>query len=384
MKRSILLIGLVVITWLLPLSVQSSEMTSLTEQARRSIEPLNLELPAFFPRLKELPVIERSVDPPAVIAPWPTQGWSTSTPEEQGMDRQMLIDAFRYAIGKQSKAVVVIRNGYLVVEWYGDGWNQNTRQQAFSVSKSVSSALVGMLVDEGLITDVNQSASDFISEWQGDQHQAITIGNLIKMDSGLQHNFLTDALLVASADQTQFAINLDVEDAPGDVWVYHNAACQSLSEVIFRASGMQAEDYARGNLFEVIGMWNTGWETDRVGNTLTYMGVVSSAQELAKFGYLFLRNGNWDGTQVISQEWVQDSTRPSQLRNPFYGYLWWLNTLQVMPDVPGDAYAAMGLNERRIYVVPSLDLVVVRLGSGEPSWSDNTFLGLVSGSVIGQ
>ncbi|RJP67952.1 MAG: hypothetical protein C4532_13805, partial [Candidatus Abyssobacteria bacterium SURF_17] len=130
-------------------------------------------------------------------------------------------------------------------------------------------------------------------------------------------------------------------------------------------------------------MWNAAWMSDTAGNTLTYMGVVASAREFAKFGYLYLRGGVWEGQQILSADWVSESTQPSQIMNPFYGYLWWLNTAgATWPNVPEDAFAAMGMNEKRIYVVPSLDIVAVRLGAPQAAWNDNAFLGRVCASVI--
>ncbi len=317
-------------------------------------------------------------------APWPTDHWTESTPEDQGMSTPLLTTAFAYAFNHGSRAVTVIRNGYLVAEHYGHGWDAATRQQAFSVSKSFTSCLLGMLMDDGVIAGVEEPAADFIPRWDDPQHGAVTIGHLLSMDSGLQYNLLTDPLLIASRNQNKYAVGLPMEHAPGTKWVYHNAACQVPSEIILNATGRQTAGFAAQRLAAVIGMPTTTWDSDRAGNTLTYMGIVAPARELAKFGYLFLRQGQWDGQQVVSAAYVARATQPSQALNPFYGYLWWLNTAGLaMPDVPADAYAAMGFEEKRIYVVPSLDLVAVRLGEPNRSWDDNAFLGRVCAAVTG-
>ncbi|MFH2051143.1 MAG: serine hydrolase [bacterium] len=348
---------------------------------------LNFRLPAMVPAdLVDQAKASRPVPAaPAEMAPWPTQDWAESLPEEQGMDTPLLTDAFRYAFRNGAKGVVVIRNGYLVAEHYGPSWGPTTREQAYSVSKSFTSALIGMLIDDGVITGTDQPVADLVPEWQDPQHGAVTIGHLLSMDSGLEYNILTDPGLVISRDQNAYALGLPMQHTPGTVWVYHNAACQVPSEVILDATGRQAVVFAAERLGREIGMWNTRWESDRAGNTLTYMGVISSARELAKFGYLFLRQGEWDGRQLISAGYVAAATSPSQPMNPFYGYLWWLNTGGLaMPDVPADAYAALGLNEKKIYVVPSLDLVAVRLGDASSSWDDNAFLGRVCAAVTGK
>ena len=183
--------------------------------------------------------------------------------------------------------------------------------------------------------------------------------------------------------QNACSVGLPVAHPPGGVWIYSNPACQVLSEVILNATGSQAADYARERLFDEIGMWDATWDSDPAGNTLTYMGIVASAREFAKFGYLFLRDGTWENGQLLSEDWVRESTRNSQWLQPFYGYLWWVNTGGLMwGDVPADAYAARGAEEKKISIVPSLDIIAVRLGDAQPSWSDNTFLGLVCQSVV--
>ncbi len=355
----------------------------LSREALESVRSLNLHLPSEFPDTPDIYQQAEPVVPPQVIAPWPTIDWSVSTPEEQGMKSGLLNAAFLYAVRNDSKAVVVIRNGYIVGEWYAEGWNETTRQSGFSMAKSFSSALVGMLIDDGYITSVDQPVADYVSEWDDFRHGKVTVRNLLSMNSGLYWDAVSDTVILATRyDQSAFAVGLPIEASPGRTWVYNNSAVQVISELILQAAGMPAEDYARERLWNKIGMWNATWLKDKAGNTLTYQSVIASAREFAKFGYLYLRGGMWDGEQIVPAEWVAESTRFSQLLNPVYGYLWWLNTAGLWwPNVPADAFAASGLNEKKIYVVPSLDIVAVRLGSAQPTWDDNAFLGLICASV---
>jgi CubicO group peptidase (beta-lactamase class C family) len=365
-------------------TVQADNDWKLSPESAESIGHLNVEIPYHVGEGLDLFTGTLPAETPDSIAPWPTVDWTVSTPEEQGMDRRILTDAFRYAAGQGSMAVLVIRNGYIVGEWYGPGWTEETRQSGFSIAKSFSSAIVGMLIDDGVFTGLDQPVSQFITEWQDGEHDGVTIRNLLSMNSGLYWDPITDYIILPTRpDQNAFAVGLPMESAPGSLWVYNNSACQVISELILRATGMQAANYASHRLAAKIGMWNAGWLTDNAGNTLTYQSVIASAREFAKFGYLFLRGGEWDGEQIVSSGWVAESTTLSQMLNPFYGYLWWCNTAGLMwTAVPADAYAAMGFQERRIYVVPSLDIVAVRLGDASLSWSDNRFLGTVCGSVI--
>jgi len=362
----------------------AQENTTLSRQARESIYYLNPEFPASFPACPDLPVERRAASQPAAVAPWPTIDWAVSTPEARGMDGEKLLQAIQYASASGATAVLVIRNGYLVQEWYVVGWGPTTTQRGFSIAKSFTSAIVGMLIDDGLISDVNRPVSEFVPEWRDWQHSTVTIKHLLSMNSGLYWSPIVDPWwLITRPDQTAFALSVPMEHFPGTTWVYSSIACQVLSELILQAGGMQAADYARDRLWNRIGMWDADWMTDRAGNTLTYQSVIASAREFAKFGYLYLREGAWEDGQIISRDWIMESTQSSQDENPLYGYLFWLNTLGLQwPDVPADAFAAMGRNYRRIYVVPSLDLVVVRLGDKHPWWSDNFFLGSVCNSVI--
>ncbi|MBN2199113.1 MAG: serine hydrolase [Candidatus Aminicenantes bacterium] len=317
-------------------------------------------------------------------APWPTLEWAFSSPEARDMDDAELERAFAYAESHRSKALLVTRHGYIVKERYAYPWDRHSTNSGYSVAKSFTSCLIGMLIDEGKIAGLDQRASDFIPQWRGTAHNAITIRHLLSMTSGLYTTTVSDYLeLLAAPNQTLFALNLPLEASPGSHWEYSNAAVQVLSEVILKASGLQAKDYARERLWSVIGMWNADWMTDDAGNTLTYQSVIASAREFAKFGYLFLRRGRWVSRQVVSAGWVDQSAVPSQNLNRRYGFLWWTNADgDFWVDVPADAYAAVGAFNQRIYVVPSLDLVVVRLGEEDFQWSDNAFLGPVCKAVI--
>lgn len=356
----------------------------LSPEGRESIEALNITLPANPSHDWTVPDHDRSPAAITAIAPWPTVDWSVSTPEEQGMDSATLETAFDYAIAQDSKALVVIRNGYIVSEWYGPDWDQTTRQRGFSIAKSFTSALIGMLIESGAIASVDTQVAWYVPEWRDRQHRTVTVRNLLSMDSGLYWSLFSDYLVLPTRpDQNAFAVGLPMQRPPGTFWTYNNSACQVLSKLILNTTGMQPADYAYYVLWTRIGMWNTSWMTDRAGNTLTYQSVIASAREFAKFGYLYLRQGEWDGVQIVSSDWVYESTQPSHFRNDFYGYLWWLNIGGgLWPDAPGDAFAAMGMNEKRIFVVPSLDIVAVRLGKGNSDWDDNAFIGPICNSVL--
>jgi CubicO group peptidase (beta-lactamase class C family) len=350
----------------------------LTQTGRDSLRHAGISLPPSFSRdsTTTIPEVAPVPTPPPQ---WPTADWNTSTPAAQGMDPFTLRRAIIYGIGHRSRAMLVTRHGFIVAEWYAEGWDKDTTETGFSIAKSFTSALVGILLEDGSIERLDERAADYIPSWRDDAHSWVTIRHLLSMTSGLYWDPVTDyALLASSPDQNAFSIGLPMAEAPGSMWVYNNSACQVLSAVILAATGRQPHEIARERLWNRIGMHNATWMTDQQGNTLTYQSVIASAREFAKFGYLFLRNGEWNGARVIPEAWVRSATRNSQSLNPFYGYLWWLNTGGLAwPSAPADSFAALGAGNKAIYVVPSLDIVAVRLGPASARWSDDVFLGLI-------
>ena len=376
MHRAALLL-LLLLSSLAPAPVLAQEQ-QLAPEVLRAARTLGIRLPEAVPAdWQSLP--RPAAQPPSArgMAPWPTIDWTESTPAAQNMTAWKLQQAVSYGQSHGSKAMAVFRNGYLVGEWYANGWTRDTRQKGYSMAKSFTSSLYGILLAEGAISGLDQKVSTAIPAWGDANHADVDLEHLLSMTSGIHWDWFSDYVTLSLApNQNSYSTGQDIDDAPGTLWTYSNMGVQMLSKFLTKTVGMQPGEYAAKRIGRVIGMWNADWMTDLVGNTLTYQSVITNAREFAKFGYLFLRNGEWDGQQVVPRLWVAASTAPSQSLNPFYGYLWWLNTGGLdMADVPADAFYAAGLGEKRIYVVPSLDLVVVRLGDLSATWDDNQFLG---------
>lgn len=312
-----------------------------------------------------------TTEPPDTRA-WPDPDWSTTSAGEAGIDQASLDSLAVQAEAAGSQCLVVTRDGELVGEWYWGGADEDTEREAFSVTKSVTATLVGIAADQGHL-DIDQPASDFITEWQGTPSEPVTIRNLISNDSGRYHDVATDYLSMASqaADKTAFSIELDQQHEPGTTWVYNNAAIQTLEAVLERATGMPVGDFAEENLFSPIGM-DSRIATDPAGNTLTFMGLQTTCRDLARFGLLYLRDGEWQGEQVVSESFVEEAVEPSQDVNPEYGFLWWIigedggETAPGQGDLPEagpSGYAALGLGDQVLAVYPEDGLVVTRLGN---------------------
>ena len=317
---------------------------------------------------------------------WPGDDWEVSTPEAEGMDATRLEDVASYCEEHNCGAVVVTRHGRIAWERYWGGWDENSTDNSWSMAKSMTDALVGIAISEGKIKGVDESAADFIPEWRGTRKEEITLRHLLSMDSGLLWNEdyyeESDVIsMITSYDQTAYAISRPRLHDPGDDWYYSSGDTQLFSAIIKAATGMEAGQYAQEKLFGPIGMKGARWSTDEAGHTLTWCCVYTTARNFARFGYLFLRDGRWNDQQVVPEDWVKESVEPSQWENPSYGYYWWLLPF---PDVPKDMYMADGFQTKRIYVIPSLDIVAVRIGEGDDAWDDNAFLKPIVEAVIDQ
>ena len=342
---------------------------------------------------------------------YPGADWATATAAEAGMDQAALDRVAATAQAGGSNCLVVTRAGKLVGEWYWNGTGPDSAQEVYSATKSFTSTLVGMAQADGDLS-IGDSASTFLPQWKGSPSEAVTVRNLLSNDSGRHYDFKTDYVEMAAKadDKTAFAVGLGQDAPPGTVWRYNNSAIQTLSGVLRSATGTPVDQFARTRLFEPIGMAASSMKTDRSGNALTFMGVQSTCRDMARYGYLMLRTGNWDGTQIVPASWVQEATGgPSQDLNGNYGYLWWLNRGgdggaaaqatgqrdgemgnggQMAPGAPDDMYFALGLGGQIIAIDPGSETVVVRLGpvggpAGAPAFGASDAAAVVTQAVTG-
>lgn len=324
---------------------------------------------------------------PSSDAAFPGDEWAEGDAEDLGFDPAVLEDLAAEAEANQSNCLVVVRDGQIAAEWYWNETGPETTQEVFSATKSVSSVLVGIAVDDGDL-EIDASASEWIPEWVGTPAEEVTVENLLSNDSGRFWSFQSDYVdMIQAGDRTQFAIDLEQTDPPGSVWAYNNAAIQTLEAVLESATGEQVPDFAEQRLFAPLGMDDTELGSDPAGNGLTFMGVSSSCRDMARFGWMVLNEGTWEDEQVVSSEWLEASTAaPSQDLNASYGYLWWINhegplagaasptrldqvdeatVGRIVPDAPEDMFWAQGLGGQIVQVHRATDTVVVRLGVGD-------------------
>lgn len=327
----------------------------------------------------------------------PEPGRPRVSPAAAGLDAGKLDAIAARAKKGKSNCLAVVRNGEMAGEWYFHGTGPDTAQNIFSATKSVTSTLVGIAQDDGDLR-IGDSASKWIPEWRGTPAQAVTVRDLLSMDSGREWSVRTDYLqLLRARDRTDFAVGLKQQRAPGQVWAYNNAAVQTLQRVLRQATGQDVATYARTRLFAPLGMGRTRMTADRAGNAQMFMGVQSTCRDLARFGSLLLDRGRSGGRQIVSARWVQEATGRSSTRlNAAYGYLWWLNrpgtlagplsatdlgaaghprTIQgpLVHGAPQDMFWALGLGNQLVQVDPGSRTVVVRLGTAEARPRPPTF-----------
>lgn len=326
-------------------------------------------------------------DPPAWR--YPGEDWERLDAAEAGFDPAALDRLAGAAAAAGSTCLVVTRDGAVVDERYADGAGPDTTREAFSVTKSVTSTLVGIAQHEGALA-LDDPAARYIPEWQGTDAEAVTVEHLLSNVSGRHWDPATDyaEMALTAPDKTAFAIGLAQDEPPGRTWVYNNSAIQTLSAVLESATGRPADDYAEEVLFAPLGMADTDLASDPSGNPLTFMGLRTTCLDLARFGYLMMRDGAWDGRQVVPEAYVEQATgRPSTDLNAGYGLLWWLNhegpvasplvatsgatgegvaAGPIVPEAPEDTFWALGFRSQVLAVIPSEGIVAVRLGPPPP------------------
>jgi CubicO group peptidase (beta-lactamase class C family) len=336
---------------------------------------------------------------------WPRGAtWETRAPKEVGLDAAGIEDALNYAAAHNSTGLLILRGGRIVAERYWQGWTPQTAQPIFSSSKSITATLIGMAIEEGKLKGVNQRLADFIPAWKGTPKEAITLRHVLTMTSGIRVGAgRVSAEVDAFVETAAFAL----EHQPGEHWAYNTPVYRLLLRVIELATGESINQFTQRKLAAPLGVNYSSWDCSPAPNGKTNCTWYRSClRDMARFGLLILRHGKWENRQLVSARYVKESTSSSQKLNEAYGYLWWLNgqasfklpngrTAQGMlwPDCPPEALGALGAQDKKIYVVPSLDLVVARHGGaagvarslgeegGGRSSFDNELLGRICRAV---
>jgi len=319
---------------------------------------------------------------------YPTEDWRMSTPEEQGMHSDNLLKMMESIQEGQVgiDSVSINRNGYLVLDSYIYPYEDGQKHKMYSVTKSITSALIGIAIDKGFIKSVDQNIVDFFPNREilnlDDHKKSMTLKHLLMMTSGLQandgweKNWAGLFEMMKSNDWTQYALNLPMETAPGERFEYYNCNSHLLSAIINETTGMKTVDFATKFLFGPLGITNVKWDASPEGVNIGYAGLWLDPKEMTKIGLLYLNKGIWEGKQIISSNWISESTKPYQdprLLDMKYGYQWWVN--------PAGLFSANGMYGQFIYVVPEKNLVAVFTGNIK-GMAQFTSISLLKNSIV--
>jgi CubicO group peptidase (beta-lactamase class C family) len=301
--------------------------------------------------------------------------WQTAAPESVGLHRgrlAQLTQKFEDGTFSMVRSLLIVKNKKLVYEKYFHGFHADRTHPVFSITKSISSALTGIAIDEKFIKDEHVKIKTFFSgiediDWD-EKKSKITIQDVLTMTAGLEWNESlpysdwgnTHRRMVRSSDWIKFVLNLPMEYEPGEVFDYNTGTSNLLAVILEKATGMKFDKFAKTYLLEPLGIKKHRWYRDPSNNPCTggsHGGIFLRPRDMAKIGLLFLEKGNWKGKSVISPAWVDASTGEQGVYKN-YGYLWWRSAAYAN-DKTYRFYSARGFGGQRITVIPGLDMVVV-------------------------
>jgi hypothetical protein len=278
---------------------------------------------------------------------------------------------------RKTRAVVVIYKDQIIAEKYSEGFTKDSRILGWSMTKSILSTVYGVLQHQGKM-NVQDKAP--VAAWQNDNRKEITIHNLLQMNSGLEwdenYDEISDAtkMLFLERDMTKMQAEKPLTGEINASWNYSSGTTNLLSGILRDQFATYQEylDYWYTDLVDKIGMNSMVLETDLAGNYVGSSYAWATPRDWGKFGLLYLHNGNWNGEQLFTKDWVDYITTPTPTSEGTYGAQFWLNAEKQFKDVPKNMYFADGFQGQRVYVLPDQDLVIVRMGL---SWlEENKFL----------
>ncbi len=355
---------------------------------------------------------------------YPGAEWSEISPEKAGINREKLRNLEQYLFpekldektrqGIRTDAVVIVRGGNIVFERYARDFHRNRKHLVWSVTKSFVNTLVGMAVADGKLR-IEDNAAKYYPALSASGKDAILIDHLLRMSSGLYWSEGYESSPLKSSvvamlytrgrnDMAAFAAAQDLVYPPGTHWYYSSGTSNILTALVRNVynsptgSGQESdkfEDLIFNRLFKSIGMRYTTLERDGAGTPVGSSYLYTTARDLARFGYLYLHDGMWQGRRILPEKWVRYTTtmapayyttelNPEDAKdNP--GAQWYINVgipergqQPPWPDAPADTFAALGHWGQSVYVIPSLDMVAVRLADDrDGSFSKNRYLGLL-------
>ena len=276
---------------------------------------------------------------------------------------------------KNTRAIVVVHQGKVIGEKHAVGFDEDTPQLGWSMTKSITNALIGILVKQDKL-DIYEPAP--IAQWKrgDDPRQEITIDQLLRMSSGLEWEeeyagpSTATNMLFKEASMGEYAASFPAEKAPDAEWYYSSGTSNILSMIVRESTAGNYYNFVHQELFSALGMNSAVMEPDASG---TYVGssyMYATPRDWAKFGLLYLNDGVWNGKRILPEGWAKYSSTPTPTApNGEYGAHFWTNagapgnpSTRYYPDAPTNMYSLNGYDGQRVFILPDQDMVIVRLG----------------------
>ena len=289
---------------------------------------------------------------------------------------------------KQSRSVLVVYKDHIIAEKYAEGFDKNTPIHGWSMTKSITGTLYGILQKQGKI-DIYTATG--IKEWANDERKQITYNDLLHMNSGLEweedYFKISDVtkMLYLESNMGLVQIRKPMVSKPNESWNYSSGTTNLLSGPLLRKqfkSHQEYLDFCYRELIDKIGMHSGVVETDLSGNFVGSSYAWATTRDWAKFGLLYMHEGNWNGEQILDSAWVKYVATPTNTSEGRYGAQFWLNAGGYFPEVPEDVFSCNGFQGQYIFIIPGRHLTVVRMGLKEdPEFDVNGFLRDIIASV---
>lgn len=310
---------------------------------------------AFLEDYKEFPnrKIQKGVAQPWAIAKDYNSVPATETLEKTHQDLQTI-------------AYVIIKNDSIWHESYYDGFDKSSKSNSFSMAKSIVTMAMGKAIMQGKIKSLDQKVTDFFPELKGKFAKEVTVGDLSSMASGLNwdERYYSPFSIVTKAyfhdDLKAVILDLEISEKPGQSFKYLSGATQLLAMCVEKATGQYLSDYVSEHFWQPMGAENEAlWQLDHESEGIekAYCCIASNARDFARFGKLYLNNGNWNGKQLLDSAFVKKCITPRFAESPEYGYGWWLHNF-----LGKDLYYMRGHLGQFVIVIPEDELIIVRLG----------------------
>ena len=282
---------------------------------------------------------------------------------EWGSGSPYFVSLDQLATNHSTRSLLVIKNDTLLYSYYGEGTDSDDLNASYSVAKSFTSALIGIAIQEGHIKSERDFVSDYLPELKEiEGSETLRIEHLLNMTSGIKYKLQTDAVLYYGGNVAKTLKQVEFTSAPGTYQEYLNVNIQMLGLIIHRATGKKPSEYLTEKIWKPINMCsNATWTVDKKGNDLTYCCMGATALDYAKFGRLYLNEGNWDGNQIISSDWFKRSIARDTTEGSSFGYNYcW----HIGEQAYGD-YMADGMYKQHLYIHPEKNVVIVLMCNTE-------------------